>query len=155
MKTQRLSLLGALLLTLACEPPRPEDCASELLPLQNPRAHTLGETFYLPRPKGTGQCPATLEWRVVSAPEGSRNGVYSSGAPEPRFTPEVAGDYAFRLGDTRTELRLRVVERSAAERFRNHYLTPLYGAARVGEELWTANGASYTVSRLAMEGGRG
>ncbi|ATB41976.1 hypothetical protein CYFUS_007452 [Cystobacter fuscus] len=48
-------------------------CAEALLPLQNPRAHTLGETFYLPRLKQDARCPSTLEWQVVSAPEGSRN----------------------------------------------------------------------------------
>nr|AYM53606.1 YVTN family beta-propeller repeat protein [Cystobacter velatus] len=135
--------------------PSPEPvCAEALLPLQNPRSHTLGETFYLPRLKQDERCPSTLEWQVVSAPEGSRNTAYTRGAPEPRFTPDMPGDYVLRLGELRdSEVPLHVVARSPAERFRNHYLTPLSGVVRVGEELWTANGASYTVSRLARVDG--
>ncbi|OJT23080.1 hypothetical protein BO221_19540 [Archangium sp. Cb G35] len=135
--------------------PDPEPvCTEATLPLQNPRSHTLGETFYLPRLKQDAQCPSTLEWQVVSAPEGSRNTAYTRGAPEPRFTPDVPGDYVLRAGElSSSEVSLHVVARSPAERFRNHYLTPLSGVVRVGEELWTANGASYTVSRLARVDG--
>ncbi|MET0404790.1 MAG: YncE family protein, partial [Cystobacter sp.] len=130
--------------------PGPEPlCSEALLPLQNPRSHTLGETFYLPRLQQNAQCPSSLEWRVVSAPEGSQNTAHTRGSPEPRFTPDVPGDYVLRLGELRTsEVPLHVVARAPAERFRNHYLTPLSGVVRVGEELWTANGAAYTVSRL-------
>ncbi|MDY7225647.1 beta-propeller fold lactonase family protein [Hyalangium rubrum] len=143
-------LLGACGDTL---PPEPQ-CAEAPLPLQNARAHTLGETFYLPATLRNEQCSDKLEWRVASSPEGSDNSVYSQGGPQPRFTPDVPGDYTFRLGDLSSSvLNLRVVERAPAERFRNHYLTPLYGAARVGDELWTANGASYTVSRLVQVDG--
>jgi hypothetical protein len=113
----------------------------------------LGETFYLPRMTGAAGCPADAAWEVESAPAESRNAVHHAGAPEPRFTPDAAGDYAFRLrGVAGAEVALRVVEEPPAARFRNHYLTPLYGAALVGDELWTANGASYTVTRLAPEG---
>ncbi|WP_375772012.1 hypothetical protein NR798_14360 [Archangium gephyra] len=162
MRANRFLLLCSasvlLLSASACrdEPaPSPEPvCTEAPLPLQNPRSHTLGETFYLPRLKQDAQCPSTLEWRVVSAPEASRNTAYTRGAPEPRFTPDVPGDYVFRLGELRnSEVPLHVVARSPAERFRNHYLTPLSGVVRVGEELWTANGPSYTVSRLAKVDG--
>jgi DNA-binding beta-propeller fold protein YncE len=113
----------------------------------------LGETFYLPSVLQKDDCPATLEWQIVSAPEGSANTVHT-GLPQPRFTPDVPGDYTFRLGTLKnSELSLHVVARTPAERFRNHYLTPLYGAARVGDELWTANGPSYTVSRVARVDG--
>jgi len=133
--------------------PATPTCAGELLPLQNPRAHTLGETFYLPRIEQNEGCPADLGWHVVSAPAGSRNFVYNTGAPEPRFTPDVPGDYTFRLGDlANSDLTLRVVARAPAERFRNHHLTPLYGAEVVDGEIWTANGASYTVTRLITDG---
>lgn len=128
-------------------------CSGELLPLQNPRAHTLGETFYLPRTLAREGCSADLAWEVSSAPDGSLNRVHHRGAPEPRFTPDVPGDYTFRLpGTADAPLLLRVVARTPAERFRNHQLTPLYGAALVGDEIWTANGATYTVTRLAPGG---
>ncbi|WP_224248519.1 hypothetical protein [Hyalangium gracile] len=150
---------AALVLSLgACDedkPQKPEPvCAEAPLPLQNPRAHVLGETFYLPSVLQKQECAATLEWQVVSAPEGSVNTVHNHGSPQPRFTPDVPGDYTFRLGGLEnSRLSLRVIARSPAERFRNHYLTPLYGAARVGDELWTANGASYTVSRVSQVNG--
>lgn len=161
MRANRFLLFSASVLLLsasAChdEPePGPEPvCTEAPLPLQNPRSHTLGETFYLPRLKQDAQCPSSLEWQVVSSPEGSRNTAYTRGAPEPRFTPDVPGDYVLRLGElSNSEVPLHVVARSPAERFRNHYLTPLSGVVRVGEELWTANGASYTVSRLARVDG--
>ncbi len=127
-------------------------CADILLPLQNPRAFTLGETFYLPRALQNADCPADLAWSVVSAPAGSKNVVWNVGAPDPRFTPDVAGDYVFQLNDPAlTELKLTVVSRTPAERFRNHYLTPLYGAAVVDGELWVANGASYTVTNVSAD----
>ncbi|WPB74258.1 hypothetical protein KYC5002_35180 [Archangium violaceum] len=159
MRANRFLLCSASVLLLsasACrDEPGPEPvCTEAPLPLQNPRSHTLGETFYLPRLKQDAQCPSTLEWQVVSAPEGSRNTAYTRGAPEPRFTPDVPGDYVLRPGElSNSEVSLHVVARSPAERFRNHYLTPLSGVVRVGEELWTANGASYTVSRLARVDG--
>ncbi|MFY0565493.1 hypothetical protein ACN28E_16850 [Archangium lansingense] len=162
MRANRLLLLCSssvlLLLAGACreEPePSPEPvCSEALLPLQNPRSHTLGEVFYLPRLKQDAQCSSTLEWQVVSAPEGSRNTPYMRGAPEPRFTPDLPGDYVFRLGElSNSEVSLHVVARSPAERFRNHYLPPLSGVLRVGDELWTANGPSYTVSRVARVDG--
>jgi DNA-binding beta-propeller fold protein YncE len=162
MKT-RILLLScaavAVVLSLgACDddaPRKPEPlCTEEPLPLQNPRAHTLGETFYLPAVLQKDECSAALKWQVLSAPEGSANTVHQHGSPQPRFTPDVPGDYTFRLGELKnSQLSLRVVARSPAERFRNHYLTPLYGAARVGDELWTANGAAYTVSRVSQVNG--
>jgi len=162
MKTRFLLLscaAVALVLSLgACDddaPRKPEPlCTEAPLPLQNPRAHTLGETFYLPAVLQKDECPAALEWQVLLAPEGSANTVHQRGSPQPRFTPDVPGDYTFRLGGLESsQLSLRVVARSPAERFRNHYLTPLYGAARVGDELWTANGAAYTVSRVSQVNG--
>ncbi len=130
-------------------------CADALLPLQNPRAHTLGETFYLPRFLTDPGCASDLAWQVVTAPASSQNAVYNLGAPEPRFTPDIPGDYTFRLNDpAATELTLRVVARTPEARFRNHYLTPLQGATVVDGELWTANGASYTVTRLVDDNGQ-
>lgn len=129
-------------------------CSEEPLPLQNPRAHTLGETFYLPRTAPAAGCPTQLTWTIVSAPSGSSAQAYAGGEGSdagswPRFTPDLPGEYALQLKDVpASRLALTVVRRSSAERFRNHYLTPLYGLARVGEELWAANGAAYSVTRL-------
>jgi len=154
MNSRILSSLSAAALLLglsACDdekPARTPACAEEPLPLQNARSHTLGETFYLPGVLQRAGCSDSLEWSVIAAPEGSANTAYRR-EPQPSFTPDVPGDYTLRLGGPGgSELSLTVVARSPAERFRNHYLTPLQGAARVGDELWTANGASYTVSRL-------
>jgi DNA-binding beta-propeller fold protein YncE len=128
-------------------------CAGDLLPLQNPRSFTLGETFYLPRVITHPACSAITEWTVAKAPMGSKNAVFEKGAPEPRFTPDLPGDYLFTLNDpANTAVKLKAVDRTPAERFRNHYLTPLFGATLVDGELWIANGASYTVSSLTLDG---
>lgn len=135
------------------QPPNPASCFEAPLPLQNARAHTLGDTFYLPRPLAAAGCPADARWGVQTAPAGSRGQVYAQGAPQPRFTPDVVGTYVFQLaGIAGSEQRLEVVARTPGERFANHYLTPLYGLARIGQELWTANGAAYTVTRLVPDG---
>jgi DNA-binding beta-propeller fold protein YncE len=125
-----------------------ESCAVTPLPLQNARAFALGETFYLPRLSGAG-CASAPPWELTSAPPESTNRVYVEGAPEPRFTPDRAGTYLFRAPSVKgAEFELNVVAESARERFRNHYLPALYGAARVGDEIWTANGATYSVTRV-------
>lgn len=135
-------------------PPYATDCVGDPLPLQNAASFTLGETFYLPRVDSERtDCPADAAWQVLSAPGGSLNAVYHDGAPEPRFTPDVAGSYTFHVPDLRnSEFSLTVVARTPAERFRNHYLTPMFGAALVGDELWTANGPAYTVTRVTGDG---
>jgi len=128
-------------------------CAGELLPLQNPRSHTLGETFYLPRVITHPACSAITQWSVAKAPIGSKSVVFAKGAPEPRFTPDVPGDYLFTLNDpANSAVKLTVVARTTAERFRNHQLTPLNGAIKVDNEVWVANGAAYTVSTLIPDG---
>lgn len=133
----------------------PQRCIGEPLPLLNRRSFTLGETFYLPQKLDRPDCPASDGWEIGSAPAGSRNRIYETGAALPRFTPDVAGDYMFRRrGVAGSELTLHVVARTPAERFRNHYLTPLYGLDKIGEELWVANGASYTVTRVGSRAGR-
>ena len=125
-----------------------ECTAAAALPLQNARSFTLGETFYLPRLSGPS-CPSSAAWEISSAPSESRSRVFMQGAPEPRFTPDRPGAYRFRSPTVAgAELELDVVARGARDRFRNHYLPALYGAARVGDEIWTANGATYSVTRV-------
>jgi YVTN family beta-propeller protein len=124
-----------------------QDCVGAPLPLQNARSFTLGETFYLPR-LSSDACPSNAAWEVSAAPAGSSNRVYMTGAPEPRFTPDVPGQYQFRVIGGDATFDLQVVARPPRERFRNHYLPALYGAARVADEVWTANGATYSVSRV-------
>jgi hypothetical protein len=70
MKIQTLlpSFAGvALVLSLgACDDkPRKLEpvCAEDSLPLQNPRSHTLGETFYLPSVLQKEECPYPSVWR--------------------------------------------------------------------------------------------
>lgn len=169
LQVERLVAACSLLLAAACSqqpdnPPAAESpdlaasslrCAAEPLPLLNRRAFTLGETFYLPEKLIRPDCPADTAWELASAASGSRNRIYETGAALPRFTPDVAGDYMFRLrGVPGSELTLHVVAQTPAERFRNHYLTPLYGLEKIGEELWVANGAAYTVTRVGNRAGR-
>lgn len=128
-------------------------CVDQPLPLQDPGGHTLGETFYLPGSTGAPGCPPRPAWSIDAAPRGSVNTLYPTGAPLPRFTPDVAGTYRFSVHGGDASVALTVVARPPAERFRNHYLTPLYGATRVGDEVWTANGATYTVTRVGVDDG--
>ncbi|MFW7377553.1 MAG: beta-propeller fold lactonase family protein [Oligoflexus sp.] len=126
-------------------------CLQEL-ELQNTRAFTLGETFYLPKAAAGADCQNRFGvWELTSTPKGSKNQLYLSGAEHPRFTPDLPGNYLFALQGSDSELSLTVVERSPSERFRNHYMTPLYGSAVIGDEIWVANGASYTVTKLQKD----
>lgn len=168
-----LQVLGSLGLSLglvSCSPQSPQSqdsppdlagmmpsmlrCTAAPLPLQNASAFTLGDTFYLPQATADSGCPATLEWEVVTAPAGSQNRPFGAALETARFTPDVAGTYTLRLrGLPASEITLRTVARTPAARFRNHYLTPLFGSGLVGDELWVANGASYTVTRLIQDAG--
>jgi len=130
--------------------PASEECLVSLT-LQNSRAIALGDTFYLPKAAGGASCPSALAWKLVSAPSGSQNLVFNKGSEHPRFTPDVAGVYQFASKTSGHLLEMKAVQRTPADRFRNHYLTPLYGAAQVGSDLWTANGAAYSVTRLQQE----
>ena len=126
----------------------PPSCVAIPLPLQNPRSVDVGDTFYLPRLSGAG-CPSSAAWEVSAAPPDSQNRVYMEGAPEPRFTPDRAGTYRFHVPSAPgAAFELHVALRGARERFRNHYLPALYGAAHVGDEIWTANGPTYSVTRV-------
>ena len=155
-----LLLWGACSSQGASDPEQPaatgERCLGERLPLQDARAFTLGETFYLPELLADPACPQSASWEVAG-PAQSRSkprGVSEKGASSARFTPTVEGTYKLTLaGIPGAEIELKVVRRTAAERFRNHYLTPLFGAARVGEELWVGNGAAYSVTRLVKGAG--
>lgn len=157
----RLGLVGVLSV-LSCErgqpdvldPPAPSaaTCLDDPLALQNASSFTLGETFYLPLPRSAAGCPANAQWEVLSAPGGSQAKVIPTGAPQPRLTPDVAGLYTLRVaGIQDSQLLLTVVARTPSERFANHYLTPLFGLAPADDELWVANGAAYTVTKLWRE----
>src|SRR5690349_13145779 len=104
------------------DPRRAARCAEDPLPLQSARV-PLGETYYLPRISRGEGCGEDLAWRVAAAPDGSAAEVRTSGAQEPRFTPDLAGDYRFRLsGAEEAELAIQALAETPAERFRNHYL---------------------------------
>ncbi|HYX36632.1 MAG TPA: hypothetical protein VE954_26280 [Oligoflexus sp.] len=127
--------------------PASEECLVRL-PLQNARAISIGDTFYLPKSAGGKTCPAKLAWTLEASPKGAQNHVHNQGSEHPRFTPDQPGVYRFVSQAGGHTLEMKAELRPASERFRNHYLTPLYGAAQVGSDIWTANGASYTVTRL-------
>lgn len=144
-----LLVAGATLGAAACSDDGNDSCIAPALPLQNPRAHALGETFYLPQTQG--EC-AGAGWQVALAPAESSALVFNEGAPEPRFTPDIPGTYQFQLaGVEGATFDLTVVNRPYDKRFRNHFLTPMFGLARDGEMLWTANGSTYSVSRLEKD----
>lgn len=149
------------MLLAACQEPAagPEDlgaaadmaaarCVGDALPLQNPRALALGETYLLPPPRAEAGCPADLQWDVAAAPPGSKNRVHTEGGAYPRFTPDVAGDYRLQLRGTAEQVALRAALVPTAERFRNHHLPPQAGLAMVGADLWSANGMAYTLTQL-------
>ncbi len=99
------------------------------------------------RPLRPGAWPARP--RTAATP------VHRGGRACPALHPDMAGDYLFDVpGVEAAGLGSPWSRTRPAERFRNHYLTPLYGAALVGDEIWVANGASYTVTRVARQGGR-
>ncbi|WP_132321642.1 hypothetical protein [Pseudobacteriovorax antillogorgiicola] len=70
-----------------------------------------------------------------------------------RFTPDLPGIYRFALEDVgkviQDQLVLQVDDWGPKKRFRNHYLPPYAGVTKVDDDLWTANGSSYTVSKLS------
>lgn len=123
------------------------DCWHEL-PLQNPRDLAIGETIYLPRLQASSECPLAAPWILETQPEGSLSKVYADDNQEARLTPDVPGDYRLRAQGTERSFAVHAVDRKPQERYRNHYLTPLFGLARVDNELWVANGAAYSVSKL-------
>lgn len=94
-------------------------CLGPALALQNPRAHVLGETFYLPAPMASHDCGTDLAFIVTSAPSGSENRLYMSGAPQPRFTPDLPGDYTFAIpGLAGSEISLQSRRASSGLRMR-------------------------------------
>lgn len=135
-------------LAAGCES-TPAVCETEALSLQNSAAFAVGETYYLPR--ADPSC-AGAGWAVEQAPTESRARVWEEGAPHPRFTPDMPGAYRF-VRPGAPPVTVIAVQKGAKERFRNHYLTPFYGMARVGDELWVANGAAYTITRVRQRGG--
>ena len=136
----------------AAEPKPSRSCLDEPLRLQNSANFTLGETYYLPAARQAPECPQQIEWQLVSRPTSSHNQIYPGPQNHARFTPDQPGLYQFEAQvEPPLTVRLQAIQRSTEERFINHYLPPYNGVALVGGELWTANGASYTVSRLHQD----
>jgi DNA-binding beta-propeller fold protein YncE len=134
-----------------------EDCEAACwreLPLQNPRAIAIGETVYLPQqdPTKSGKCPKIPQWTVASKPPESLQVLFGDGTTDnQRFSPDQPGSYIFEENQTGFRWSITVLRKSAQERFRNHYLTPLYGASRVKDEIWVANGAASSVSKIQKQ----
>lgn len=118
---------------LGIEPGELEDLA-----LQPTRRFPAGSTFYLPT-------PAEGRWVLAEGPEGNANEVVPGFDGYARFTPIVAGDYAFRIDGTDVRRTLTVVDAVPYEHF-NYYATS--SLARVGSELWAAHLFDPHVSRI-------
>lgn len=137
----RHTLLGPLLLA-ACSAPAidGEACIAERFDAQAHRRLPVGETFWLPRLTDT--CGG--EWSVAAAPKDSKAEVVAGDDDIPRFTPNLAGDYRFELGDQAIDLT--VVPADTAYHNLNYY--PAGSLALVGDELWAAEVHSPTIARL-------
>jgi DNA-binding beta-propeller fold protein YncE/mono/diheme cytochrome c family protein len=95
--------------------------------------------------------PAQSRWVLEQAPAGNDNAVVPGADGYARFTPVVAGDYAFRVAGTDVRRTLTVVADVPYEHF-NYY--PTTSLARVGPELWVAHGFDPHVSRIDPDSGR-
>ena len=138
------SISALVLLTTACAaPPRVdgEACIAERLDAQPSSRFPLGETYWLPRL--TDDCGGA--WSLKSAPKANTNVVVAGADGHPRFTPTIAGDYAFELGDQSIEL---TVVPAAGRPFHNLNYYPAGSLALVGDELWVAEVYSPTIARL-------
>jgi len=136
------SLIRAILaMALGCAPA----CSDEIDPgelVQLDRQPTerfpLGSTFYLP-------APAEGQWVLAEAPAGNANAVVAGTDGYARFTPVVAGAYAFEIPDTDHRAALTVVDEVPYEQL-NYY--PTTSMAMVEGELWVTNVFDPHVSRV-------
>lgn len=138
-------LVAPLLLSLSIALPLAAGCQLGVEPgeiadleLQPTRRFPAGSTVYLP-------LPAEGRWVLEQAPEGNDNAVVAGSDGFARFTPVVAGEYAFRIDGTDVRRTLTVVADAPYEHF-NYYATS--SLARVGEELWVAHLFDPHVSRI-------
>ncbi len=139
-----LSSSALVLLTAACSPSSSVDgeaCIAERLDAQPGTRFPLGETYWLPRL--TDDCGGA--WSLTTAPKANENEVVAGADGHPRFTPTIAGDYKFELGDQSIDL---TVVPAAGRPFHNLNYYPAGSLALVGDELWAAEVYSPTIARL-------
>lgn len=136
--------VSALLVTLtACRTSTVdgEACIAERFEEQPATRFPAGETYWLPAL--TEDCGGA--WTVAAAPEGSAAEVVAGADGVPRFTPTVAGDYRFELGDQALDL---TVVPGAGRPLHNLNYYPAHSLAVVGGELWAAEVHAPTIARL-------
>lgn len=114
------------------------------LPLQAARRFPVGATYFLPD-------PVAGHWEVEAAPADNENVVVAGNDGFSRFTPVVAGDYAFRIAGSDERRALTAVREVPYEHF-NYYATT--SLATVGEQLWVAHLYDPQISRVDPASGK-
>lgn len=143
MRTISLPCSALLVAVTACQSSAidGEACIAERFDQQPATRFPAGETYWLPTL--TEDCGGA--WSMAAAPEGSAAEVVAGADRVPRFTPTVAGDYRFELGDQAIEL---TVVSAAGRPFHNLNYYPARSLAAVGDELWAAEVYAPTIARL-------
>lgn len=118
-----------------------EACIAERFEAQPAARFPVGETYWLPAL--SEDCGGA--WTVAAAPADSAAEVVAGADGVPRFTPTIAGDYRFELGDQAIELTVVPAE---GRPFHNLNYYPARSLAVVGGELWAAEVYASTIARL-------
>ncbi len=119
------------------DPATPEPVVSAL-PLQQTKRLPVGSTFYMPD-------STEGRWALESAPAGNENEVVAGKDGFHRFTPVVAGKYAFRVEGGTERRTLTVVDAIPYEHL-NYYQTR--SLAQVNDEVWVTNLFDPHISRV-------
>lgn len=124
--------------------PLQASCVGADLAAQPRTRFILGQTFYLPVAASQEGC-AGLSWAIAEAPAGNANAVVAGADGVARFTPHLAGQYLFTLGEETTPLE---VVSAASAPFHNLNYYAGSSVAEVSGEIWTADVYAPTVTRL-------
>lgn len=119
-------------------------CSAERFEAQSRSRFVIGQTFYLPTVAENEACQG-LAWELEEGPAGNQNQVVAGADGIARFTPHMTGSYTFALG--RERATLTVIDSEGLPHHNLNYF-PARSIAEVNGEIWTANVASPTLTRL-------
>ncbi|XXT21834.1 Ig-like domain-containing protein [Sorangium sp. So ce429] len=105
-----------------------------------------GTTYYLPTLADKEGC-RDLSWKLTSAPEGNANEVVKGADGIWRFTPVLAGGYAFDLGEKSEEKVEFAAIDPSDNPFHNYGYWATHSVAEVSGEIWTANVYDPSITR--------